>query len=450
MRKKLLALSERGVPGRRSKIGRSVRDASILAVTQYGQFLVTLLSVPFMARALGTSGLGYAAVATSAYFIGSVLVDFGLSFPLAAQLVARGDRGSVLRRRYSRLRVTIFAGIVVLAVATHLLTTSFGLRMAVLGLCAGGASSLPDTWILMARGQFWRFALSEWSGRLAYVGLLVVGISGHPSPTWVPASLLLGSLTNAAVSRGLVYWGCKRQDTDAPSLTVREMVALGAPALTGRILSTAYSQGAPLFYAVALNAASVGIFSASDRVVRAAQALSYPMTVALFPRLSTEQRNVALLASKARRYAMLASTLAMVGSGLLILLAPLVCNLLYGPSYSDAIDIMRIQALLLPFAVANAMLATNFFNIVGDTKATLITTVFGLIVTLLSLICAQFTQSLHVLAAGSVLAEVVVLALSWARITSSVGIAAVGEHGSDAPSARVVDDEPAQSGRWSR
>lgn len=416
MTKSVLASPGREILNRRLRLGGSVRDACILAITQYGQFLVTLVSVPFMARALGTAGLGYAAVATSAYFIGSVAVDFGLSFPLAARLVARGDRGSVLRARYTRLRILTFTGLIALAAGTLLLGAPYGIRMAALGLCAGGASSLPDTWILMARSQFWRFAASEWSGRLAYITLLVGGISSQASPTWVPVSLLAGSLMNTAVSRVLVHWRCDRRDIDEPSPTTKEMVALGIPALAGRILSTAYGQGAPLFYASILNAASVGIFSASDRVVRAAQALSYPVAVAIFPRLSTEQRNLAGLASKAKRYAILSGALALVGSGLLIVLAPLVSDLLYGASYSNAANVMRIQALLLPFAVANAMLATNFFNIAGDTKATFMTTVFGLLVTLSSLVCAYFTGSLYVLGAGSVLAEVVVFALSWARI----------------------------------
>lgn len=413
---------------------RSLRDVGILAVTQYGQFLVTLVSVPFMARTLGATGLGHAAAATAAYFLGGVIVDFGLSFPLAARLVGRGDSGSVLRVRYTRLRTMTFAVLVGLAVAVHMAPTPYTIRIAALGLCAGGASALHDSWILMARGQFWRFAFAEWSGRLVYCAVLVAGITELPTPNWVPLSLGAGALTTAATSRLLVRWRTRRHDTDQPSAGTRELVALGLPALLGRLLSTSYSQAAPLFYASLLSAGSVGLFSASDRVIRAAQALSYPAAVAIFPRLSTEQSDIAVLAAKAKRYAVLSAALASVGSVLLVALAPGVVELLYGSGYAPSVNVLRVQSLLLPFAVGSTMLVTNFFNIVGDTRATFLTTTGGLVVTLSSLVIAHASASLYALAFGSVLAEAVVFALSWRRVTATVPTrSARGDQRRDAP-----------------
>jgi O-antigen/teichoic acid export membrane protein len=399
---------------------RFIRDTAMLTVMSYGQYLIGLVTLPFLARSLGVTGLGLAAVGTAGYFFGSVIGDGGIPLPLAARLVAAADDEATLRRRYARLRLTVVSLLIAGLALSWVFPSGTTVRIALLGLVAGGVSSLSDSWVLVARRQFGRAAAAEWSGRLVHLTILVGGISAVPDASWVPAALLAGGLTTTVLTR---FMAPTPATGDAPTISTRAILALGGPAMSGRLLVTAYNQGASLLYVAVLSPAALGVFFAGDRVVRAAQGLSNPICVAAFSRLSRDQAGTAALGRRARRCALYAVAAAAVASALLALLAPTITHLLYGSEYAASADILRIQAMLLPFAIGSSMLTTTFFTIVGDTRAIFWTTATGLAATLTAMVVVHRTEALWTLAAGAVIAEAAAFAFAWWRTGRAISTA---------------------------
>jgi O-antigen/teichoic acid export membrane protein len=377
-----------------------------------------LVTLPLITRALGPEGFGHAAVATAAYFFGTAGVDFGISLPLAARLVTKADDEALLRRRYARLRSAAFGVFITTAVCAYLFDAPYSAKLACLGLLAGGSFFLSETWVLVSRRQFGRLALSEWSGRATNLLVLLTGLAALPSPVWIPVALGAGALVTGATSRLLAT---KNSVGDgAGALSFKELALLGAPAVAGRFLFTAYGQGASMLYAIVLDSGSLGLYSASDRVVRAAHGLANPVSLAIFPKFADQRAHIRLLASHAKRYTVWSMAVSLLGSVILSALASPISNLLYGSEFSGSANIMRVLSFLLPFAVGAQMLVTNYFNVVGDTKTVFLTTAAGLSSTLLSLFLAYLSGSLLVLAIGSVVAEASAFVVAWTRVARSV------------------------------
>jgi len=194
------------------------------------------------------------------------------------------------------------------------------------------------------------------------------------------------------------------------------MLSLGVPAAASRILVTAYGQGASVLYAMALAPGSLGLYAASDRVVRAAQGLANPVSLAVFPGLSAQRDEVRSLAATAKRYTLWSLLVSLVASIALAALATPVTALLYGHDFSGTADVIRIQAFLLPFAVGATMVVTNFFNVIGDTRTVFLTTAVGLGMTVATLAAAHRTGSLSVMAGGSVVAEASAFFFAWSQV----------------------------------
>ena len=68
-----------------SGLRRIIGDTGRIVVGRYSQFIVTLITVPLVARALGVDEVGHLGVGTSSVFLGSIVVDWGLTQILASR-----------------------------------------------------------------------------------------------------------------------------------------------------------------------------------------------------------------------------------------------------------------------------------------------------------------------------------------------------------------------------
>jgi polysaccharide transporter, PST family len=107
--------------------------------------------------------------------------------------------------------------------------------------------------------------------------------------------------------------------------------------------------------------AAVGIFSASEKIVRAIISLFSSVTQVTFPRINSYYRESRDKAIKFGGKLLWYSGIITFFSGVLLLLfAPLIVRILFGmPQYYETINIIRISSFLPFFAVCNGILGVN-------------------------------------------------------------------------------------------
>ena len=159
--------------------GILAKNVPLLVVGRYSQYFVTLVSIPFLARHLGVTGLGLFALGSSATFVGSLLVDFGLTQVLAARY-SQGRGTLLLRRSYRRLRYSIMSMLVVTLLLAIDVTDSRSAVVVLSGLVAGGLSSMGEDWQLIGAGRFGSLASAQVVGRSMYLAALLLAIPAAP------------------------------------------------------------------------------------------------------------------------------------------------------------------------------------------------------------------------------------------------------------------------------
>jgi O-antigen/teichoic acid export membrane protein len=389
-------------PGGALRLLTVLRDVGYVSFGRYGQYLVTAVTVPLTARVLGADGLGLLAIGTSAYFIGTLLVDQGIPQFLAARLphedVAR------LRGNYLAVRGAVFALLAAALPIGLALGAGPHLRMVLLGLFAGGLYSMTEDWVLVGQGRFGISTAYQAAGRLVYLGLLVLLLPRHPQPEVVLLCLAASSVLTVALTW---YDAARRFGAPARPRGVRATVRLGLPVLTSRLLVATYGQGSATIYSGLLDAASLGLFSAGDRVVRALQALLDPVGYALLPRLARlrddgrfwRRTTTALLALVA---------VAAVAAVALWVAAPLIVHVVYGDGFAGAVGLLRVEAFILPATALTSYVTTAVLPVRGDTSGVLVGAVIGTCVAGVWLALAVRTRSVQTLVHGTLCAEVVV------------------------------------------
>ncbi len=422
-----------GAPKSRAReLAALVRDIAYVSFGKYGQYLVTVATLPLIARVLGTAGMGLLAIGMSAYFLGSLLIDLGITSYMAARVQesgmleserhpggagadgARVDVGVVNRIRgtYLVIRAVILGVVGLVSAVAVVVGAPEQVTMIALGLFVGGFWSMSEDWVLIGQGRFGASTLYQSVARVGYLGLLLVLLPRFPSAVMA----LLCLLGSAVISVALTWWDTWRAFgwPSAPR-GVGTLVRQAAPVISGRLLTTSYGQGAATVYGTVLDAVSLGLFSASDRLVRAVQSLLDPIGFALLPRLAKRGKEARFWPDAVRSLTVCVGV-ACVASVALWLAAPLVIPVVFGADFDGAVDVLRLEALILPATTVTSFVTTAVLPVRQDTSGVLIGAIVGTCVAGVALLMAVRTHSMWTLAGGIVAAEGAVAVWYLARM----------------------------------
>ncbi|USI91352.1 lipopolysaccharide biosynthesis protein [Rhodococcus pyridinivorans] len=376
-----------------------VRDIGFVSFGKYGQYVVTAVTLPLIARILGPEGLGLLAIGMSAYFIGSLLVDLGITQFLAAK-VSNADVDQI-RGNYLAIRLAVLGALGTALLVGLTVEVDPRIHMILLGLFAGGFWSVSEDWILIGQGRFVASTVYQGVGRLAYFALLLLVLPRFPSPS----AALLCMLTSSILTVALTWRDSLRKyGRPARPRGVAPTVRMAAPVFTSRLLVVSYGQGAAAIYSSVLDAASLGLYSAGDRLVRAVQSMLDPIGFALLPRMARSSGHERFW--RRAGFAMLACVgIALVATAALWVSAPLLVQLVFGSEFAHAVPLLRIEVLILPATALSSLVTTAVLPVREDTSGVLIGSIVGTGVAALALYAAFRTHSVWALAYGTVACE---------------------------------------------
>ena len=386
------------------RLVRLARDFGAVVFGKYGQYLTTLITVPLLARILGPAGMGLLAIGMSAYFFGSVVVDLGMTPFLAArvpELRATPEKLQQLHADFLALRLTTLAVLGLAYIGGWLAGVPPHVHMILLGLLAGGFWSTSDDWLLIGQGRFVASALYQGSGRIVYLVLLIT-LLPHSRHAATAVWCLLASATLTVAG---TWWDSRRHF--GPVIRPRapgQILRTSWPIVTSRVLTTGYGQGAPAIYSGMLDAVSLGLFSASDRLVRATQSLLDMIGLVLLPRMARRGGHEQFWRHGVRGLQASVAVAAVAATLLWVCAAPIV-HVLFGSQFTPAVGLLRAELVILPATTISSYISTALLPVRQDTHGILIASIVGTTASAAGLLTASWTHSVWALIGGTIGAE---------------------------------------------
>ncbi|KXO88663.1 polysaccharide biosynthesis protein [Tsukamurella pulmonis] len=392
------------------------RDVVLVSAGRYGQYAVTLITIPLCARLLGPTGMGLLAVAMSTYFLGALCTDLGIT----AFVSARAEQPGLARLRgdYAGLRAGALVLFVALLLLALLTPVPRAVELGALGLVVGSVSACGDDWVLLGRGRFGAVVVQQSAGRLLYLALLLLALPQVRTPEAAMACLLAGNLVAVGWS-----WARTVRDYGPPARPgpPGPLLRTGGPVLTARLLSSSYGPGAATVFSPALTPQALGQFSASDRPVQAAGSLLDAVGVSLLPRLA--RRDGGAFWVTARRGILLVGLGGTVLAALATVLAPWVLPLLFGADFDAAVPLLQIQAWALPGLAVASFVATAVLPVLGDARGVLLAGTVGAAVIAIALLLTLRTHDPRTVVLGVVAAQTAAAGFSVLRARRREGAA---------------------------
>ncbi len=345
-----------------------LRSAALLSVIQLANQLIPLISIPYLASVLGPGGWGRLAVAQSFGLYLTTVLEYGFNLSATREIAAAGERyqiaaiaGRVIAAQALLYLVCALLAALILPRFAIFHEDSFLILSTLIWVIPQGISL---QWLFQGLDRLPLLALATLTARL-------LGLAGLFAFVRTSQDLALAQLVQA-IPALLLIGGAATILLSETGLQLPKPAAIWTT-LRSSFLLFVYRAGvnvhaAAMAFLLGCVAAPevVGYYAAAERVAKAALSFLDPLTLTLFPRLSS-------LSSGPKRKLAFRGTGTLVGVGTLLggslfVGAPYLVHFLLGDRFLPAVDVLRILAALGPLTgLSQALGPTWLLAERGDT-----------------------------------------------------------------------------------
>lgn len=333
--------------------------ASIYGV-QFANYIVPLVTVPYLARVLGPTSWGLIAMAQALSLYGSLVIEYGFVFSATRQIVtASSDReieeiiASVSGAKAS-LAVLVTAG----AYCAYWFIPLFHSHPVLLWTAVSAEiikASLPSYFFFGIKRVAFASAL-EISARVV-AGIGIFFFVHGPKDAWKFFGLqIVGAAAAFFVGHGIIYM---RYAFRWPKFgDAMRMLQQGSDVFLLRSAHNIYVLGNAFILGLFVSPQAVGYYSGAEKINSAAAGLLSPLSTALYPRaaglVKTSLPKAALL-TRLSLYAMLGFSLCL--TCVMWFGASLIVGIFLGHNFGESDGVLRILSLRTPLVA--------FMNVLG-------------------------------------------------------------------------------------
>jgi PST family polysaccharide transporter len=381
-----------------------------LYVLQVGQFVVPLITLPYVARVLSPSEFGLVLFSQGFAFVLIIFVDWGFSYVGVREVAEKRGDFDELSRVVQRIRgaqLLLAAGSVPIALVALLTVPKFSTHplFLILAWVAAVATGLTPGWFFLGMERVRLSAFISLAFRVVGAALTFAFVK-HADDGWIVMAVFAGSSVAGLIVLDLRMYRLVRRLR--PRLHDSWLVVRGSTMLfVATIAATLYTSFNVVLVGLFEPAAAVAHYGAAERVLRVSLLVLGPVGISVYPRLVALQR--ARRHARARQLLGLATlTLGVIGLLLalvLALFAPLLIHVLFGRQFgSSSVSILRVLVAIIPIAIIGGTAGTWLVTLHMDRSIVLIvvcggllnvalvcvlTPLFGPIGTAWSVVCAE-------------------------------------------------------------
>ncbi len=405
---------------------RLLANVLALSAIQVCRKTLPLLTLPYLARVLGSESWGLLMFFQSFGACAVVVIEFGFSLSASRDVAQhRGSSaelsdvvGGVFGAQLALCSLVVLAALLA-GFWIHPLHANYAFTIAaLLWALAEGCSPF---WYFLGLERMAPIAVLEISTKvLATAGVfLLVDAPGEGARVL----LLQAGASALSLAVGLaMMW--RRNSIGAVTLeATRRALKVGWPMFIMRSAESLYTVGNAFLLGVLASPSVVGYFAGPEKISRALFGLFNPLRDALYPRLSSLTHRAPTQAARLARIGTVVTIAggAAIGAGVFFF-APLLIRLGMGPGFAPAIPVLRVLA-LLPVLRAISQSASLQWLLPHGKETTFTRIILGAAVVhvaLVVLLAPRYTY--HGMAWSVVASETVVVVLS---VAAAVKLAAV-------------------------
>ena len=328
-----------------------------LGILQIANYVLPLLTFPYLIRVIGLENFGLLAFAgaTSMYF--SLITSYGFDLSATRMISINRDNknrvneifSSVLTIKFSLLVLTL-ALMVLLVFSFDRFSQDWEIYFLTFGIAVG--QTLFPVWLFQGLEQMKYITYINISAKVFFTGCIFIFVNDRQDYWIVPTLNSLGFLIAGLCS---LYIANKQFGVNfkRPTMTaIREQLFDGYHVFVSTISISLYTVSTTFILGLFASNLIVGYYAAAEKIVQAVKGLYSPISQSIYPLISQKMHmdiDTGLVFVK--KVIFIVWTTMLIISMLLFFLSESIVHLLFGRNSQESILLLRIMA-IVPFFVA--------------------------------------------------------------------------------------------------
>lgn len=350
-----------------SKDGKTLAsNFGYLMLLQVAGYIFPLITIPYLARVIGVEGFGKIAFAAAVIVWFQTVADWGFNYTATREVARNRDNLDKVSEIFSNvlwarllLMLASFFLLCLLIVAVPYFNKNKVLLF-VSFLLIPGNIFFPD-WFFQAMERMKYITIFNLISKAIFTALIFIFVTNKSDYILPPLFTSLGFVVSGIVAMYiiLIKWGIRLYP---PKMRPIWLTIKGsADVFINNIMPNLYNSFSTMLLGFIGGSVANGLLDAGSKFVNIAQQFMMIIARVFFPFLSRKSNQHSL-------YAKGSLLVAVLGSLILFISAPLIISIFYTQEFEQAVLVLRVMALSLIFTTLVAVYGTNYMILQGHEK----------------------------------------------------------------------------------
>ncbi|REE28957.1 PST family polysaccharide transporter [Methanothermobacter defluvii] len=382
-----------------------------LSTLQVLVYIIPFITLPYLTRVLGVYNYGLVnfAIAFNTYFI--IITDYGFNLSAVREISVNREDPHRVSEIFSS--VMLIKGIlatlsfcILLLVILNIprFSVNWQVYIFAFGLVIGNV--IFPTWFYQGMERMKYITVLNVLTNLIFLAAIFIFIRRPSDYLYVPLLQSMGTLTAGVISQWIIRTRFNVRFHLPPLRTVYETFRDSTQFFLSRVSVSIYTSSNSFFLGLFAGNTAVGYYSAAEKLYTAAQGLYSPLMQVTYPYMA-KTRNRAFH-RKVLRYSLILNTILCGG---IILFAPTIIGILFGPQYMPSVNVLRLLAVALMVVIPSILLGYPFLAVLGQQRYANGSVIIGSIVHLIMLLAVSAFMNIYIVACLVIITETIVLAI---------------------------------------
>jgi Membrane protein involved in the export of O-antigen and teichoic acid len=343
---------------------RLIENFLSLSVLQIANYILPLITLPYLVRVLGPEKFGL--IAFSQAFIGyfMILTDYGFNLSATRDISINRENKEKVSEVFSSVMIIKLALMILSLILMSIIIFSFEkfkqdwiVYYLTFGMVVGQV--LFPVWFFQGMEKMKYITFLNILAKVIFTVAIFVFVKEASDYLYVPILNSLGFIVAGILGLWIVFRDFEISFKFVGLKELKRQLKEGWYIFISTVAISLYTISNTFILGLFTNNAIVGYYAAAEKIVRAVQGLLVPVSQTIYPYISKLMNESVELGIKfIRKATVIIGGISFGLSLILFIFAELVINILLGPKYHEAVVVLKILA-FLPFIIA----LSNIFGI---------------------------------------------------------------------------------------
>lgn len=332
-----------------------------LTLMQVAGFIFPLLTLPYLAKIIGTNGFGRIAFASAVIIWLQTISDWGFNYTATRNIARNRDDKQIVSKIFSSV---FWARCVFMIFSLFLLVLLF----CIISEFKENADIILVTFLMIPGNIMfseWFFQGIEKMKYITFLNLLAkfffticifLFVKDKDDYILQPLFVSLGFISSGFIALYIILFRWEIQLTRPVWTDIRKTIKDSTNVFINNLMPNMYNSMATILLGFFSSETMVGIYSSGKNFVSVSNTMLAIISRTFFPYLSRKE-------NKHRIYAKISICITLIVVVALFVLAPFIIHLFYTEDFSDSIKVLRITSISLLFITLNNVYGTNYLLI---------------------------------------------------------------------------------------